>query len=129
MHPLVKSGNLEQLPEELFEEHFRKPIDKFLETSRGTIVLIQPSVRDILSDHPVFPQCELEIVNRFVSCTEPQLLKYLLTSHCPCDRKTGEIYGQYLILVGFQLMVSLLAVLLSMFYYICVTRNSHSGAS
>ncbi|PAV21803.1 DNA polymerase subunit B [Pyrrhoderma noxium] len=65
LHPLVKSGDLEQFPDDIFEEHFRKPIDKFLETSKSTLVLIQPGIRDLLSDHPVFPQRELDIVSKF----------------------------------------------------------------
>lgn len=33
---------------------------KFLVTSPETLILLSPSVRDFLSDHPVYPQPELE---------------------------------------------------------------------
>lgn len=59
-HPSVKSGNIDQTPHEIFFDKFGKAILNFVEETPGSLVLLEPSIRDILSDHPVYPQCELE---------------------------------------------------------------------
>ena len=55
----MKSGDLDQSPSELFRKHFTDNLHDFLLLSPESIVLLVPSIRDIVSHHPVFPQCEL----------------------------------------------------------------------
>ncbi|KAH8120686.1 DNA polymerase alpha, subunit B [Phellopilus nigrolimitatus] len=59
-HPIVKTGDLEQTPTELFKERLIASLRSFLKISLDSLILLEPSIRDILSDHPVYPQCELE---------------------------------------------------------------------
>ena len=44
---------------DIFKEQFDEGLRSFLRASPNSLVLLQPSVRDILSDHPVLPQSEL----------------------------------------------------------------------
>ena len=45
----------------LFRDVFMKGLVEVLDTQPGSSAIIVPSVRDILSDHAVFPQCELDV--------------------------------------------------------------------
>ncbi|KAH7910851.1 DNA polymerase alpha/epsilon subunit B-domain-containing protein [Hygrophoropsis aurantiaca] len=58
-HPRIKDGDLDETPAEIFRRHFTERLDDFLIVSPGSTVLVVPSVHDIISDHAVFPQCEL----------------------------------------------------------------------
>ncbi|KAL6302805.1 DNA polymerase alpha, subunit B [Sparassis latifolia] len=58
-HPLVKSGDIDTTPAELFRQTFTATLREYLDSAPGALVLIVPSVRDIISDHAVFPQSEL----------------------------------------------------------------------
>ncbi|KAI0916967.1 hypothetical protein AcW1_007714 [Taiwanofungus camphoratus] len=58
-NPLIKNGEVDLTPTEMFREHFTEALSEFLSISPQSLVLIVPSVRDIISDHAVFPQCEL----------------------------------------------------------------------
>ncbi|KAI0826859.1 DNA polymerase alpha subunit B [Trametes gibbosa] len=58
-HPAVKIGDVDLPPREMFEVELADRLRTFLEASPGSLVLLVPSTRDILSDHAVFPQCEL----------------------------------------------------------------------
>ncbi|KAH9854731.1 DNA polymerase alpha subunit B [Lenzites betulinus] len=59
IHPAIKTGDVELPPREMFEIEFADRLRTFLHASPGSLVLLVPSTRDILSDHAVFPQCEL----------------------------------------------------------------------
>lgn len=59
MHQHIKSGEIDHAPTEIFRQTFKEQLRDFLTASPDSLVLLVPSVRDILSDHPVFPQCEL----------------------------------------------------------------------
>ncbi|KAJ7505482.1 DNA polymerase alpha/epsilon subunit B-domain-containing protein [Mycena galericulata] len=59
LHPLIKSGDVDSTPLTLFRTRFADPLRTYLDTVPGSIALIVPSVRDLISDHAVFPQCEL----------------------------------------------------------------------
>ncbi|KAI5120230.1 hypothetical protein M0805_000044 [Coniferiporia weirii] len=59
-HPFVKAGDLDQTPADIFREHFIEPLRSFLVSSPDSLIILEPSIRDILSDHPVFPQCEFD---------------------------------------------------------------------
>lgn len=58
-HPAVKSGEVDTDLADMFRETFISNMQDFLSSSPDSIVLIVPSVRDVISDHAVFPQCEL----------------------------------------------------------------------
>jgi DNA polymerase alpha subunit B len=58
-HPKIKSGDVDQTPRDLFHEQFSKAIRAFLLTSPNSLILIIPSVLDIISDHAAFPQSGL----------------------------------------------------------------------
>ncbi|KAI0335848.1 DNA polymerase alpha, subunit B [Cubamyces sp. BRFM 1775] len=58
-HPLIKVGDVDMPPRDMFITQFVDKLRDFLDASPGSIVLLLPSPRDILSEHAVFPQCEL----------------------------------------------------------------------
>lgn len=57
-HPRISIGDLDTSPSTLYEARFLNPLKSFLEASPESIVLLLPSVRDLLSDHAVYPQSE-----------------------------------------------------------------------
>ncbi|KAI1790115.1 DNA polymerase alpha, subunit B [Ganoderma leucocontextum] len=59
-HPSIKIGDVDSPPEEMFRTVFRNRLTEFLDSSPGSRVLLVPSTRDILSNHTVFPQPELD---------------------------------------------------------------------
>lgn len=59
-HSIIKAGENDQLPADIFKEHFNRGLSSFLDASPNSLVLIEPSIRDILSDHPVLPQSEFD---------------------------------------------------------------------
>ncbi|KAH7885091.1 DNA polymerase alpha, subunit B [Phlebopus sp. FC_14] len=56
----IKEGEINETPETLFQLQFIDKIREFLAQSPRSLVLIVPSVSDIISDHAVFPQREFE---------------------------------------------------------------------
>ncbi|KDQ62190.1 hypothetical protein JAAARDRAFT_189548 [Jaapia argillacea MUCL 33604] len=58
-HSHVKNGEINKLPTDVFRDRFTESLLQFLDVSPGSLVLILPSIKDIISDHAVFPQCEL----------------------------------------------------------------------
>ncbi|OJT11537.1 DNA polymerase alpha subunit B [Trametes pubescens] len=58
-HPAIKVGDVDATPREMFQIELVNRLREFLDASPGSTVLLVPSTRDILSDHAVFPQCEL----------------------------------------------------------------------
>ncbi|KZT73834.1 DNA polymerase alpha, subunit B [Daedalea quercina L-15889] len=58
-HPAVMNGDVDEPPANIFQRQFLAGISDFLTGSPDSQVLIIPSVRDIISDHAVFPQGEL----------------------------------------------------------------------
>ncbi|KAJ6584826.1 DNA polymerase alpha/epsilon subunit B-domain-containing protein [Mycena capillaripes] len=59
LHPSIKSGDVDSTPLNLFRTRFTDPLRSYLDSVPGSIALIVPSVRDLVSDHAVFPQGEL----------------------------------------------------------------------
>lgn len=55
----VKDGDVDETPTQLFERQFAERLRDFLVLSPGSTVLLVPSISDVISDHAVFPQCEL----------------------------------------------------------------------
>ena len=60
-HVLIQDGDLDRNPATMFREVFLNKLSELLDDLPGSIALIVPSVRDIVSDHAVFPQSELQI--------------------------------------------------------------------
>jgi DNA polymerase alpha/epsilon subunit B len=58
-HPKIKSGDIEQLPTDLFHACFTEGLREFLDLSSDSLVLLVPSIRDVISQHLAFPQGEL----------------------------------------------------------------------
>ncbi|RDX53350.1 DNA polymerase alpha, subunit B [Lentinus brumalis] len=58
-HPSIKVGDVDATPADMFRTVFIDQLRDFLDSSPGSLVLLVPSVRDILGVHAVFPQCEL----------------------------------------------------------------------
>lgn len=59
-HTHIQDGMVDETPSDIFKRHFIAPICDFLSQSPTSTVLLVPSVNDIISDHAVFPQCELD---------------------------------------------------------------------
>ncbi|KAF8630838.1 hypothetical protein AX17_005197 [Amanita inopinata Kibby_2008] len=58
-HPRIKIGDIiDVTPFRLYEARFLAPLKSFLQASPNSIVLLVPSIRDLLSDHVVYPQSE-----------------------------------------------------------------------
>jgi DNA polymerase alpha subunit B len=61
----IKAGDLDQTPAELFHTQFTENIHDFLEASPNSLVLVVPSVRDMISDRFVYPQASLDAPGLF----------------------------------------------------------------
>ncbi|PBK97673.1 DNA polymerase alpha, subunit B [Armillaria gallica] len=57
-HPLLKMGAIDTTPLKLFHAQFTKPLRSYLDSSPGSIAILVPSVRDLVSFHAVYPQSE-----------------------------------------------------------------------
>ncbi|KAG8214743.1 DNA polymerase alpha subunit B [Butyriboletus roseoflavus] len=55
----IKDGDTDETPRQLFERQFTERLQDFLVQSPDSTVLLVPSINDVISDHAVFPQCEL----------------------------------------------------------------------
>ncbi|KAF5360776.1 hypothetical protein D9756_004854 [Leucocoprinus leucothites] len=58
-HPSIKTGDLDVTPTDLFRRRIYKPLRTFLDASPGSIVILLPGIRDLISQHAVYPQSEL----------------------------------------------------------------------
>ncbi|KAG2153032.1 DNA polymerase alpha/epsilon subunit B-domain-containing protein [Suillus bovinus] len=59
-HAHIHDGIVDETPSDIFKHQFIVPLRDFLSQSPTSTVLLVPSVNDIVSDHAVFPQCELD---------------------------------------------------------------------
>jgi DNA polymerase alpha subunit B len=59
-HPLVKVGDLDETPTEIFRNQVASRLSTFTEDCPATAVIVIPSVRDMVSRHVAFPQAMLE---------------------------------------------------------------------
>ncbi|KAH8104494.1 DNA polymerase alpha, subunit B [Cristinia sonorae] len=57
-HSWIKQGQVEATPSSMFRDIIITPLQEYLDTREGCLVIIVPSVRDLLSDHTVFPQAQ-----------------------------------------------------------------------
>lgn len=72
-------GEVDQYPDEIFQEIFSKNLGEFLDASPHTLVLLLPSVRDIISNHAVYPQAELD-TNLLQETVRPYVARYPQTN-------------------------------------------------
>lgn len=68
-HTHIQDGMVDETPSDIFKRQFIAPLHDFLSQSPTSTVLLVPSVNDIISDHAVFPQCELD--DEF--CSDPRI--------------------------------------------------------
>jgi DNA polymerase alpha subunit B len=59
-HPRIKSFAIEHTPAEMFQSHIIGSLNEFLAASPGSVAVIIPSVKDIISDHACYPQAGLK---------------------------------------------------------------------
>ncbi|GHJ84547.1 hypothetical protein NliqN6_0949 [Naganishia liquefaciens] len=59
-HPLIKVGDIDSTPMELFKQQISTRLTLLMESTPGTAVILVPSVRDLISRHVAFPQTPLE---------------------------------------------------------------------
>ncbi|WVR05995.1 hypothetical protein IAU60_003023 [Kwoniella sp. DSM 27419] len=59
-HPMIIAGAINQSPAEIFAEHVSRRLQRLVEASPATVIILIPSVRDIVSRHMAFPQSMLE---------------------------------------------------------------------
>lgn len=59
-HQCVREGDVDMSPSEMFEHHFLAPLKAYLNATPGSIALIVPNVRDIISNVASFPQAGFE---------------------------------------------------------------------
>ncbi|KAJ3879965.1 DNA polymerase alpha/epsilon subunit B-domain-containing protein [Lentinula edodes] len=69
-HPLLQSGEIDEAPLDLFYRIFLDPLRDFLTLSPGSIVILVPSVRDLIGTHAVYPQCEF---SKLVTKSDPRI--------------------------------------------------------
>ncbi len=87
----IKTGDTDQTPSELFYNQFAEKLHEFLETSPNSLILIVPSVRDVISNHCVYPQSPLDVSGLFVDpVSRPD--KYLAQLH----------FGSYILILANQ---------------------------
>ena len=91
-NPRVKDGDMDETPKQLFERQFTERLQDFLVESPGSTVLLATSINDVISDHTVFPQCELEPefsrdpVSSTVTRQQCLLLTTCCTAHPPASK-------------------------------------------
>jgi len=58
----IKDGDVDEPLQQLFDRQFTQRLQDFWVQSPDSLVLLVPSINDVISDHAVFPQCELNKV-------------------------------------------------------------------
>jgi len=59
-HTSILCGDIDLTPDDFFRQTFIQPLRTVLDSVPGSIAILIPSVRDIISTHAVYPQSELE---------------------------------------------------------------------
>lgn len=59
-HPRIKTGDVDETPEQLFAKHFAEGIVDILAEKPSISFFVVPSVSDTLSEHASFPQSEFD---------------------------------------------------------------------
>ena len=77
----IKTGDTDQTPSELFHNQFTEKLHEFLESCPNSLILIVPSVRDVISDHCVYPQSPLGVSELSVDPVSRPDKHFLLQLH------------------------------------------------
>ena len=85
-HPKIRIGDLDVTPSNLLQANFATRLKNFLDTSPGSMVLLVPSVRDLISNHAAFPQPELSPNIFPVHPVRPPHAKIFLYWYTICKR-------------------------------------------
>lgn len=59
-HPLIQSGKIDVSPSELFKKEITSRLTRITEALSATTIVLVPSVRDLVSNHPAYPQAALD---------------------------------------------------------------------
>lgn len=59
-HPMLKTGDVDLTPTQIFASQVSKKINSFLDYSSGSTVILVPSVRDLISYNVVYPQAPFD---------------------------------------------------------------------
>ncbi|KGB79011.2 DNA polymerase alpha subunit B [Cryptococcus deuterogattii R265] len=59
-HPIIKSCAVTETPQEIFRKQISRRLQKVVSQSPSTVIILVPSVRDVVSHHMAFPQSMLE---------------------------------------------------------------------
>lgn len=59
-HPLIKIGDVDETPLELFRSQIASRLNAVLEDNPATTIILIASVRDMISQHMAFPQAPLD---------------------------------------------------------------------
>ena len=60
LHPRIKSGDVDEIPEQIFAKHFSQIITDILAENPSISFFVVPSISDTLSEHASFPQSEFD---------------------------------------------------------------------
>ncbi|KAG9315596.1 DNA polymerase alpha/epsilon subunit B-domain-containing protein [Chiua virens] len=77
----IKDGDTDETPQQLFERQFTEKFQDVFLHSPGSQILLVPSINDMISDHVVFPQCELPPGLSMDIVTHPPTSKSLSLFH------------------------------------------------
>lgn len=58
-HPKLKAGDADTTPTQLFRAMFIEPLVQYLDSVPGSMAILMPDVRDLVSAYAVYPQAEL----------------------------------------------------------------------
>ena len=73
----MKSGDVDETPEQLFANHFAQSIRDMLAEKHSMSFLVVPSVSDVLSEHASFPQSEFDASLLRHSVRSGHMLKFV----------------------------------------------------
>jgi len=59
-HPLIQLGAVTSTPAELFRDQITSRLQRVIESSPATVIILVPSVRDMISRHVAYPQAMLD---------------------------------------------------------------------
>ncbi|KAF9077663.1 DNA polymerase alpha/epsilon subunit B-domain-containing protein [Rhodocollybia butyracea] len=83
-HPFIQEGDVDESPLEMFQRIFLEPLRDILNSSPGSIAVLIPSVRDMITSHAVYPQSEFQ---RLISKSDSRIR--LLPN--PCTFSVNDI--------------------------------------
>lgn len=86
-HPLIKAGDVDDLPAGIFASHISSRLGNLLIESPSTNVILIPSTRDLISKNAVFPQGPYD---RDAALELPKVRRVPLSSFVPMTWRTAR---------------------------------------